>query len=170
MEESVYVTGFSGRFPPGCSSVADFWEYLTHGKDFPAGDVDMTIMQQQRSEVFLGHHLEPNSPPLSLLQVIYEAISDASYCQDDLKDTNTGVYTSLNMPDAKNTDENPSSAEQISALFGLRGPAVMVNAGCHTGSTGGLVALDLAVHAIRSGVVSRALVVDGDWTTSAREY
>lgn len=181
----MYVTGFSGRFPLGYSSVADFWEHLCHQRTDISADVDDIAFQQEKSELFLGHSLKQYSPSpsLPLLQVVYEAICDASYSREDLMGTNTAVYTSLNM-DMRDDDDmsgevtTTSSAEQISTIFGLRGPAVVVNAGPNTdtnshshgggGDTGGgLVALDLAVQSIRSGVVTRALVVDGDWTDSA---
>lgn len=109
---------------------------------------------------------------LCLLQVVYEALSDAGYSKDDLLDSDTAVFINLSTSsdvkgceeDGANASSSRSSAEQISSTFGLRGPSVMLAAGNQgQGEVGGLVTLDLALRCIRSGAVSRALVVDGDY-------
>ena len=149
----MFVTGYSGRIP-GCSSVAEFWEHVCQGTNFSSSHLDVkeNNIKSEPTATFLGQSLPQDSPSLTLLQVVYEAISDASYCLADLAGSNTGVFVALS--GESSSSDSISSAEQIATIFELRGPTVELQGGS-------LVALDLASRAIRSGALSRAMVVEG---------
>lgn len=102
---------------------------------------------------FLGHNLDQKDPSLDLLELVFETLTDAGYCQQDLHGSDTGVY--LSIPSRMGC----SFAERTADVFGLRGAAVVMQA---VDSTSSLAALDVALRAIRSGAVSRAVVVAGD--------
>lgn len=156
MDIPVYVTGCSGRFP-GCSSVSEFWENVSEGNElFPDDNVCDAVSETVAVPVhFLGHE-EKNPLCVVMLQVVYEALCDAGYCQEDLQDSDTGLYVCYN---DNNDGEESKFVEKIISVFGFRGATVEMKAVDRSSS---LVALDLALNAIRSGSISRALVLAGN--------
>ena len=71
--------------------------------------------------------------------------------QADLEGSDTAVFMCMSSGDC-----SEGWGECIAAVFGFRGPVVMMN------NSASLVALDLAIKYIRSEVTSRVVVVDGD--------
>jgi fatty acid synthase, animal type len=104
-----------------------------------------------------------------LLEVVFEAISDAGYTMEDLAKSKTGVYVGGCFSDMhkallkdvrsvsgyENTGCSHSMfANRVSFCFDFVGPSLTIDTACSSS----LVALDLAARDIRSGKVSRAIV------------
>ena len=104
-----------------------------------------------------------------LLEVAYEALENAGYSLQSLRGSDTGVYVALVSRDYDRMSyRDPSqlakhhltgcgdatACGRISYVFDLHGPSMSLDTGC----SGGMVALHLAVQALRAGETSRAIV------------
>lgn len=102
-----------------------------------------------------------------LLMSVYHAMEDAGYAPGSFKSSKTGVFVAVEEDeyggcmrevgvDPKNGNGGSSAliANQLSWFFDLRGPSEVINTMC----SGAAVALHRAVHALRSGEVSCAIV------------
>ena len=109
-----------------------------------------------------------------LLEVVYEAITDAGYSMADLVGSNTGVYiggcfsdlhkamlTNMTAGDGTGISgyENTGCcftmfANRVSFHFDFHGPSLSIDTACSSS----LVAMDQAVRDLRSGRITRAIV------------
>ncbi|KAL4968150.1 uncharacterized protein BDV14DRAFT_197378 [Aspergillus stella-maris] len=104
-----------------------------------------------------------------LLEVSYEALENAGCSLQSLRGSNTGAYVALVSRDYDRMSyRDPSqlakhhltgcgdatACGRISYVFDLHGPSMSLDTGC----SGGMVALHLAVQALRAGETSRAIV------------
>ena len=182
----VYITGFSGRFPSS-ESIGSFWSNLCDGVDlvtenssrYPEGYAGLPSRQAQIGTIqkfdamFFGISSAQAScldPQLRvLLEVVYEAISDAGYTMEDLARSSTGVYVGGCFSDMhkallkdvrtitgyENTGCSHSMfANRISFCFDFTGPSLTIDTACSSS----LVAMDIAARDVMSGKVSRAIV------------
>lgn len=182
----VLITGYSGRFPAS-DSFSDWWSNLCGGVDlvtecssrYPEGYSGLPGRQAQCKDtdkfdaMFFGissAQAEALDPQIRLLlEVVYEAISDAGYTMEDLARTNTGVYVGGCFSDMhkallrdirtvngyENTGCSHSMfANRVSFCFDFTGPSLTIDTACSSS----LVALDIAARDIRCGKVDRAVV------------
>ncbi|WP_328877591.1 non-ribosomal peptide synthetase [Streptomyces sp. NBC_00299] len=178
---AIAVVGLSCRFPDADSADA-YWELLRDGR------TALRPVPDSRFGRPLGYHagllpealrfapdrfllseadvkaMDPQA--LLLLEEVDRAVHHAGYSPADLKGRRVGVYVggrATHTPDpaalerAKNpvvvTGQNYLAAN-ISQFFDFQGPSLVVDTACSSA----LVAMDMAVQALRSGSVESAVV------------
>ncbi|MFJ8189256.1 amino acid adenylation domain-containing protein [Streptomyces sp. NPDC096094] len=179
--DAVAVVGLSCRFPDADSADA-YWELLRDGRSA------LRPLPDSRFGRSLGYHagllpevlrfaperfllseadvkaMDPQA--LLLLEEVDRAVHHAGYHPADLKGRRVGVYVggrATHTPDpaalelAKNpvvvTGQNYLAAN-ISQFFDFQGPSLVVDTACSSA----LVAMDMAVQALRAGTVESAVV------------
>ncbi|WSP77978.1 amino acid adenylation domain-containing protein [Streptomyces sp. NBC_01235] len=177
----IAVVGLACRFPDAASGDA-YWELLRQGRSA------LRPVPQERFGRPVGHHagllpgvlrFDPEAFLLSegdvgamdpqallLLEEVNRAVHHAGYRPAELKGRRIGVYVggrAAHMPDeerlaqAQNpvviTGQNYLSAN-ISQFFDFRGPSLVVDTACSSA----LVAMDMAVRALRAGDIESAVV------------
>ena len=183
---NVVISGLSCRFPLSPTPEA-FWDNLINGRDmitrnargFDPADFGLPQRWGKVPEVDRFDHLffevhakqsEKMDPQLRLLlETAYEAVVDARLNPDDLAGSDTGVFVGSCGSDIYTTTprgmdemtgyENTGRASamfanRISYSLDLKGPSFCVDTACSSA----LMALELAVRAIRNGECARAIV------------
>lgn len=195
--DPIAIVGLSCRFPQG-RTLAEFWELLRNGRDtiteikdqrwdhdaYYHPDPTVTDKTQQRHASLLDniHDFDPlffgispaeayeMSPSQKLmLELVWEALENASIDIDQAKGGRTGVYIGNIWTDferyrkMKNAAATSHSAlgqsaniiaNRISFKYGFTGPSLVVDTGC----SASLVALHLACQALRDGSIDMAVV------------
>ncbi|WP_373689232.1 amino acid adenylation domain-containing protein [Streptomyces sp. Rer75] len=177
----IAVVGLSCRFP-GAGSAGEYWELLREGRSA------LRPVPEGRFGGSAGHHagllpdvlgFDPEAFLLSeadvaamdpqallLLEEVNSAVHDAGYRPAELKGRRVGVYVGarsgwapddIRLGQAKNpvmaTGQNYLSAN-VSQFFDFRGPSMVVDTACSSA----LVAMDMAVRALRAGDIESAVV------------
>jgi amino acid adenylation domain-containing protein len=187
--EPVAVIGMAGRFP-GAGSIAALWDALLAGRDAVTDGGDRAARAGIPATLRVGGYLddvEHFDPMLFgiapadaarmdpqerlMLEVAWEALDDAGYPRQRLRDTlggRAGVYigamhneypllgADASGPDGRiDAGGTPAGiANRVSYHFDLRGPSFTVDAMCSSS----LAALHLAVQALRAGDIDLAVV------------
>lgn len=195
--DPIAIVGLSCRFPQG-HTLAEFWELLHNGRDtiteikdqrwdhdaYYHPDPTVADKTQQRHASLLEniHDFDPlffgispaeayeMSPSQKLmLELVWEAIENASIRIDQAKGGRTGVYIGNIWTDfehyrkMKNAAATSHSAlgqsaniiaNRISFKYGFTGPSLVVDTGC----SASLVALHLACQALHDGSIDMAVV------------
>ena len=196
--EPISIIGVACRFPNG-SNLEEFWASLLDKKNsvmtipsqrFDSSNEDIYVNKgafitdlDYFDYGFFGiSKLEvTNMDPQQylLLETCYEALHQASYTKDSLKDTNIGVYVGIgnhdhlaNMQqDAINSYTATGqafsiAANRISYTLGLKGPSLAIDTACSSS----LVALDVACKALYNGDCDVALVASVNLLLSPLMY
>jgi polyketide synthase 12/myxalamid-type polyketide synthase MxaF len=190
VDEPIAILGIGCRFAGGVDGPESFWELLKRGGDAVSArpperwaDFDVPDLPAIArgaflpdvhgfDEAFFGisprEALEMDPQQRLVLELSYEALSDAVLLPSHLKDERAGVfmgcmwqdyaYQAAAVPDALAMHsavglDTSVIAARVSYRFGLRGPSLTVNTGCSSG----LVAVHLACQSLRSGESSIAL-------------
>ncbi|MBT1698182.1 alpha/beta fold hydrolase [Fulvivirgaceae bacterium PWU4] len=195
--DAIAIVGLSCRFPQG-HTLAEFWELLRNGRDtiteikdqrwdhdaYYHPDATVADKTQQRHASLLDniHDFDPlffgispaeayeMSPSQKLmLELVWEALENASIGIDQAKGGRTGVYIGNIWTDferyrkMKNAAATSHSAlgqsaniiaNRVSFKYGFTGPSLVVDTGC----SASLVALHLACQALRDGSIDMAVV------------
>ncbi|WP_277682201.1 non-ribosomal peptide synthetase, partial [Saccharomonospora azurea] len=178
----IAVVGMACRLP-GASDIEEYWRLLSDGRSaigtvpesrgdmwgpgHPAAFIDG--YREFDPEFFLlssadAEAMDPQA--MLLLELSLELLAHAGYQHTDLKGSRTGVYVggrAHHVPDEEvlRRTRNPIVAvgqnylaANVSHFFDLRGPSVVVDTACSSA----LVALSMAVDALRAGTVEAAVV------------
>ncbi|WP_316524147.1 non-ribosomal peptide synthetase [Kitasatospora brasiliensis] len=177
----IAVVGLSCRFPDAASAEG-YWELLRQGRSalhpiperrfgrpvgYHAGLLPEVLRFDPKAYLLSESDVAAMDPQaLLLLEEVHQAIHHAGYRPADLKGRKVGVYVggrathtpdALALEQAKNpvvvTGQNYLSAN-VSQFFDLRGPSVVVDTACSSA----LVAMDMAVQALRAGNLEAAVV------------
>ncbi|MGY1495106.1 amino acid adenylation domain-containing protein [Streptomyces sp. QTS52] len=178
---AIAVVGLSCRFPDA-DSADDYWELLRAGRtalrpvpdsrfgrslDYHAGLLPEVLRFAPERFLLSEADVKAMDPQaLLLLEEVDRAVHHAGYRPADLKGRRVGVYVggrATHTPDpaalerAKNpvvvTGQNYLAAN-ISQFFDFQGPSLVVDTACSSA----LVAMDMAVQALRTGSVESAVV------------
>ncbi|KJK56411.1 hybrid non-ribosomal peptide synthetase/type I polyketide synthase, partial [Saccharothrix sp. ST-888] len=189
----IAVVGLSCRFPDA-GSVSEYWELLRHGRSalrpipdghfgrpmgYHAGLLDEVLRFDAESFLLSEEDVAAMDPQaLLLLEEVNRAVHHAGYRPAELKGRRIGVYVggrTAHVPDgarvagAKNpvvaTGQNYLSAN-ISQFFDFRGPSLVVDTACSSA----LVAMEMAVQALRAGAVESAVVAGVSLLGTDRPY
>jgi acyl transferase domain-containing protein/aryl carrier-like protein len=180
-QTDIAIVGLSCRFP-GADDPDQYWELLANGRSavdvasrrpsvFPSGLSAALLDDVRRFDPgFFGiaaadaQAMDPQA--LLLLEESLRLWCRAGYTLEELRGSSVGVYVgarSRRVLDrmALRATENPTVvigqnylAANISRCFDLRGPSLVVDSACSSG----LVALSVAMQALRSGEITSALV------------
>ncbi|MFJ7205988.1 amino acid adenylation domain-containing protein [Streptomyces sp. NPDC098789] len=177
----IAVIGLSCRFPDAPSAGA-YWDLLRQGRSalhpipdsrfgrpvgYHAGLLDDVLRFDPESFLLAEADVAAMDPQaLLLLEEVDNALHHAGYRPAELKGRRIGVYVggrATHTPDteslagAKNpvvvTGQNYLSAN-VSQFFDFRGPSLVVDTACSSA----LVAMDMAVQALRSGDIESAVI------------
>lgn len=191
--DDMAIIGISGRYP-GAGNLNAFWDNLKNGKDcvteIPAhrwrhesydGPKGVTGKSYSKWGGFIDdiEMFDPlffRIPPIEaefmdpqervLLETAWEAVEDAGYTPESLKDEKVGVYTGTmytqyQLYDTKQyggkirgLSKLSSIANRISYLLNFKGPSIGMDTMCSSA----LTALCLACENIRSGLATMAIV------------
>nr|WP_265537809.1 non-ribosomal peptide synthetase/type I polyketide synthase [Streptomyces sp. NEAU-H33] len=191
--DDIAVVGLSCRFPDA-GSPSEYWELLRRGGSalrpipdgrfgrpvgYHAGLLDEVLRFDAESFLLSEADVEAMDPQaLLLLEEVNRAVHHAGYRPTELKGRRIGVYVggrTVQVPDgaltakAKNpvvaTGQNYLSAN-ISQFFDFRGPSVVVDTACSSA----LVAMEMAVQALRTGAVESAVVAGVSLLGTDRPY
>ncbi|XP_064637682.1 fatty acid synthase-like isoform X2 [Lineus longissimus] len=180
------ISGISCRLPES-DNMKEFRDHLMNGEDMvtddgrrwepglfglPVRSGKLKDLTKFDAEFFGVHHKQANTmdPQLRmLLEVTYEAIVDAGCHPDTMKGSRTGVFVGASGSEARegwSTDPETLSgysmsggctamfANRLSYFFDFKGPSYVVDTACSSS----LMALDHAVHALRTGLCDSAVV------------
>jgi polyketide synthase PksJ len=179
--EDIAVIGLSCRFP-GARSASEYWELLRQGRsalrpiparrfgrhlEYHAGLLDDVLSFDPEFFLLPEQDVAAMDPQaLLLLEEVVSAVHHAGYRPAELKGGRIGVYVggrANHTPDpgrlehAKNpvvvTGQNYLSAN-VSQFFDFRGPSLVVDTACSSA----LVAMGVAVQALRAGEIESAIV------------
>ncbi|MFJ9773636.1 amino acid adenylation domain-containing protein [Kitasatospora sp. NPDC101157] len=177
----IAVVGLSCRFPDAASPDA-YWELLRQGRSalhpiperrfgrpvgYHAGLLPEVLRFDPESFLLSEPDVAAMDPQaLLLLEEVHQAVHHAGYRPAELKGHRVGVYVggrathtpdALALEQAKNpvvvTGQNYLSAN-VSQFFDFRGPSVVIDTACSSA----LVAMDMAVQALRAGDLEAAVV------------
>ncbi|MEV6406699.1 amino acid adenylation domain-containing protein [Streptomyces bobili] len=179
--DAIAVVGLSCRFPDADSADA-YWELLRDGRTalrpipasrfgrhlgYHAGLLPEVLRFAPERFLLSEADVEAMDPQaLLLLEEVDRAIHHAGYRPADLKGRRVGVYvggraTHTPDPEALERARNPVVvtgqnylAANISQFFDFQGPSLVVDTACSSA----LVAMDMAVQALRTGSVESAVV------------
>lgn len=195
----IAIIGIGCRFPGGANSPEEFWKLLSEGRNawskvpkdrfnedafhHPNQDVNGTI--SHRGGHFLSEDISRFDPtffgissietqtmdPQQRLQLetAYEALENAGITPDQIRGTDTAVYTAIFARDYdrimyKDTEDlgkyhmtgigEALLSNRVSYVFDLKGPSMTIDTGC----SGSMVALHNACRSIENEESSLALV------------
>nr|XP_028572050.1 fatty acid synthase [Podarcis muralis] len=184
--EEVVVAGIAGKLPES-ENLQEFWENLINGVDMvteddrrwkpglyglPRRNGKLKDISKFDASFFGVHPKQAHTmdPQLRLLlEVSYEAILDGGINPASIRGTDTGVWIGVSGSEAGEAfSVDPEQllgysmtgcqramfANRISYFFDFKGPSMSIDTACSSG----LVALDNAYKAIRSGQCDSALV------------
>ncbi len=194
--ENIAIVGIACRFPGQVSTPEEFWSMLLAGKDcvsdIPISRFDIDDVHDpthtlpsttytkraaliSNAEFFdheffsisaaEAHIMDPQQR--ILLEICYEAFSNAGYNKSRLKGSNTGIYVGqanydwltmnqhdINSPYFGAGSSAAITSNRLSYTLGLCGPSLTVDTACSSS----LVAIDIASGHLKSGKCSLALV------------
>ncbi|MEV8238574.1 beta-ketoacyl synthase N-terminal-like domain-containing protein [Rhodococcus sp. NPDC077669] len=197
--EPVAIVGIGCRLPGGANDPDAFWQLLARGLDGTsevprerwgiddyvgldrestigrvptrAGFVDVRVDEFDADAFGISPMEARSMDPQQrlLLEVAMEALEDAGYGEDALRNSATGVYIGINTSDYMQLASSTGvtidpylatgntfsvAAGRLSYHLGLQGPSMAVDTACSSS----LVALHLALRSLRSGECNAALV------------
>lgn len=187
--EPIAVVGMACQFP-GADSLEAYWHLLSHGHsaissipencwgiktNYFAGMIDRIYEFDPDFFMIAKEDAIAMDPQATLLlKESLNAIYDANYNMDEVSGTNTGVYVGARsqhqIPEkillrARNPimafGQNYLSAN-ISQFFNFYGPSIVIDTACSSA----LVAMNMAVEALRLGKIQQALVAGVNLLTS----
>ncbi|XP_071965803.1 fatty acid synthase-like [Antedon mediterranea] len=184
--DDIVIGGISGRLPES-DNLQEFWQHLINGEDMVTEDDRRWLpglygLPKRNGKinslahfdaVFFGVHAKQAhtmDPQLRLmLEITYEAIVDAGIDPESLRGSNTGVFVGSSGSEASEGFGNDPDtlqgytmtgcnramlANRVSFFFDLKGPSYSLDTACSSG----LLCLENAVQAIRSGQCDAAIV------------
>ncbi len=184
--EAVAIVGMACRLP-GATTPARFWQLVRDGEDAtsepPEGRWQDTGSELPSRGGFLDHiagfdsaffGVSPREAAMMdpqqrlTLELGWEALEDARFRPDEMRDTQTGVfvgviaddYTALQNRDPARVSHHSMTgahrsiiANRLSYTLGLRGPSMAVD----TGQSSSLVSVHMACESVRSGETGIAI-------------
>ncbi len=182
--DDIGVIGIGCRFPGGIQHPNDLWQLLLNGEDALQKPLQNREVYKEKHGGFLENieyfdaayfgispreaiYLDPQQR--ILLEVIWEALQNASISLESIKETNTGVFIGISNNDYRyclnesilepslfySTGNATSvAAGRISYLLGLHGPSVSIDTACSSS----LVAAHMACQSILQGECDIAIV------------
>ncbi|XP_078483822.1 fatty acid synthase-like [Ciona intestinalis] len=184
--ESIVISGISGRFPES-ENVEEFWTNLLNKVDLvteddrrwkpdlwglPKRNGKLKNLEKFDASFFEIHPKQANnmdSQLRMLLEVVYEAVTDAGVNPSSIAGSNTGVWVGNSSSEVREAlTQDPDTTEgyvmtgcfssmmanRISYFFDVKGPSVSMDTACSSST----LALQNAFVAIRDGYCDAAIV------------